>query len=59
MKQYVINLSSAERKELRDLIDLVEKNSPAEPAPVVEKVDPAPTKTKSKAEEAEVEPTAE
>lgn len=58
LKQYVINLSSAERKELRDLIDMIEKNAPAEEAPAVEKAAPAPTKTKAKAVEAEA-PAAE
>ena len=56
IKQYVINLTSEARKELRNLIDEIEKNAPKAEVLVVEEA-PAPTKTKAKAAEAEAPAT--
>ena len=50
IKQYVIDMTSAERKELLNLINDIEKNTPTTEAPAVKapvasktKADPAPT----------------
>jgi len=56
VKQLVINMTSEERKALRDLIDVVEANSPK--AETVVEAAPTPTK-KAKAAEAEADSAAE
>ena len=51
IKQFIINLSSEARQELRKLIDEIEANAPVE-APAVEEAS-APVETKDPASEAE------
>ena len=57
IKQFIINLSSEARQELRKLIDEIEASISTE-APAIEE-DTAPTETKAEAAEAEAETPAE
>jgi len=57
IKQFIINLSSEARQELRKLIDEIEASLPAQEAPAVEEA-PAPVKTKAKSAPVDAETTA-